>query len=164
MKRSTHWLLAIGLITLLGLGSTLHAQNANPDGTWYCPRMGQMVSAPPAPPPDGGWNCPGYRGGPGAMGGTMAYGGRGYGAHPGHGPGPGPGYGRMAPAQTEPVTQEQAKKVLENYVASTGNANLKLGGVAEKDGVFEGRIVTKDDSLVDTIQVNKETGWIRFVR
>lgn len=162
MKRTTHWLMAIGLITLLGLGSTLYAQNTNSDGTWYCPRMGQMVSAPPAPPADGGWNCPGYRGGPGAMGGAMAYGGRGYGAHPGHGPGP--GYGRMAPAQTEPVTQEQAKKILENVVASTGNANLKLGGVTEKDDVFEGRIVTKDDSLVDTVQVNKETGWIRFVR
>jgi hypothetical protein len=44
-----------------------------------------------------------------------------------------------------------------------GNPNLKVGKVAEKDGNYEVDVVTKDGSLVDKIQVNKQTGWFRSV-
>ncbi len=43
----------------------------------------------------------------------------------------------------------------------SGNPNLKVGKVREKDGAYEVEIVTKEGSLVDKLQVNKQTGWFR---
>jgi hypothetical protein len=52
---------------------------------------------------------------------------------------------------------------LENYVQSTRNPNLKLGKITDKDQYFEAEIVTKDNSLVDKILVDKQTGWMRSI-
>ena len=41
------------------------------------------------------------------------------------------------------------------------NPNLKLGKIEEKDNGFEVDIVTKNNSLVDKILVDKNTGWMR---
>jgi hypothetical protein len=43
------------------------------------------------------------------------------------------------------------------------NPNLKLEKIGDKGNAFEGEIVTKDDSLVDKILVDKNTGWMRSV-
>jgi hypothetical protein len=49
---------------------------------------------------------------------------------------------------------------VEIYLRSSRNPNLKIGEVEDKGPVFEVEIVTKEDSLVDKLVVNKETGWI----
>jgi hypothetical protein len=105
------------------------------------------------PPQGSGWYCP-----------WMAQGG---GMHRGRGMGRcmmGRG-GMMAPNlnQGQPLTKEQAKQLLENYVAYSNNPNLKLGAISDKGDVFEATVVTKDGSLVETIQVDKKTGWFRNV-
>ena len=41
------------------------------------------------------------------------------------------------------------------------NPNLKLGAIKDAGSAFEAEIVTKDDSLVDKIMVDKATGWMR---
>jgi hypothetical protein len=51
--------------------------------------------------------------------------------------------------------------LLENYLKNTGNPNLKLGDIGEKEKFYEAEILTKDGSLVDKIQVDKYTGWFR---
>lgn len=61
------------------------------------------------------------------------------------------------PGQT--LTADQAKALVEQHISS--NPNLKAGKVTEKDGNYEVDVVTKDGSLVDKIQVNKQTGWFR---
>jgi hypothetical protein len=100
---------------------------------------------------------PGYGMGPGMMG-------PGYG--PGYGMGPGmmgPGYGGQYGYQQpqKPLEEKDVKPMLENYLKSARNPNLKLGKIQDKGNYFEADIVTKDNSLVDKIDVDKNTGWMR---
>jgi hypothetical protein len=163
------------LVVLLFLGS-VYAQSGNPGYN---------------PPPQSGWYGPysgpyqggGYGMGPGMMGG----GGYGYGMGPGYGYGMGPGMmgpgygygmgpGMMGPgygygpnqqypyAQQQPqkpIDQDQAKAMVENYLKSTGNPNLKLGDIKDEGQYFQADVVTKDNSLVDKILVDKNTGSMR---
>ena len=102
------------------------------------------------------WNyCPycGSSMGPGMMG-------------PGYGMGPGmmgPGYGPQYQQPREPMKEKDAKEIVENYLQSKRNPNLKLGKITTKDKYFEAEIQTKDGSLVDTIVVDKYTGWMRSI-
>lgn len=93
---------------------------------------------------------------------------RGPGRGPRHGYGRGPGmmgqgYGPQYQQERKPLTEKDVKAMLEIYVQSTRNPNLKLGKITEKDYYFEAEIVTKNDSLVDKILVDKQTGWMRSV-
>lgn len=71
------------------------------------------------------------------------------------------GYQSGAPVAKpgQPLSADQAKAMVEQHIG--GNPNLKAGKVTEKNGAYEVDIVTKDGSLVDKIQVNKQTGWFR---
>jgi hypothetical protein len=98
---------------------------------------------------------------------------RGYGQRMGPGPGMGfrygPGYGMMSPRETygstaqEPLTEQDARAVVEDYLNATNNPNLKLGQIEEKKSSYIVEILTKDGSLVDKIAVDKHAGWIRSV-
>jgi hypothetical protein len=116
---------------------------------------------------------PGYGMGPGMMG--PGYG-PGYGMGPGMmGPGYGPGYGYGMPGygphqygpqyqqRQKPLDKEDAKAIMESYLHSTRNPNLKLGKITEKGNAYEAEIMTKDGSLVDKIMVDKYTGWMRSI-
>ena len=156
------------LMVLLALGS-VYAQSSNPGDN---------------PPPQRGWYCPncgsyqggGYGMGPGMMGGRgYGYGmgpgmmgNRGYGYGTGQGMmGPGYGYGpnqQYPYAQQQPqkpIDKNQAKSIVENYLKSTGNPNLKLGDIKDEGQNFEADVVTKDNSLADKILIDKNTGWMR---
>ncbi|MFP4532986.1 MAG: hypothetical protein ACLFNS_09915 [Desulfobacterales bacterium] len=61
--------------------------------------------------------------------------------------------------QMAPIKKEEAKTLMNNYVA--GNPNLKIGEVTEEDDSYVGEIVTKDGSLVETLVVDKKTGWMK---
>ncbi|MBI3016157.1 MAG: PepSY domain-containing protein [Candidatus Tectomicrobia bacterium] len=64
-----------------------------------------------------------------------------------------------SPATGQPLTKEQATALVQNQLNGYGNPNLKIGNVTEKDGIFEVEIVTRDNSLVEKVQINKQTGW-----
>ena len=104
----------------------------------------------------------GYGMGPGMMGGQ----GYGYGMGPGM---MGPGYGYRPNQQypyaqqqpQKPIDKDQAKSMVENYLKSTGNPNLKLGDIKDEGQNFEADVVTKDNSLADKILIDKNTGWMR---
>jgi len=138
MKKTSLAGLVLVLTMLLAI-PTIYAQQAG----WGCPGMRGAHHGG-----QGGWYCP-WRGG-----------GAGYGAAPGA---QGQTQQQYAPGQTpgKPLTQEQAKALVENYLKNTNNPNLKLGAFTEKGDVFEADIVTSDGSLADKILVNKETGWFR---
>lgn len=103
-------------------------------------------------------------------------GGYGYGMGPGmmHGYG---GYGMMGPGGNaedyHPCglwgTEEPGKKLTKNSVKDflhdriEYNPNLKIGKITEKDKYFIAEIVTKDNSIVEKLQIDKETGSIRPV-
>jgi hypothetical protein len=116
----------------------------------------------------------GYHMGPGMMGPGYGYGygmgpgmmGPGYGYGYGMGPGMmGPGYGyQYGPQYQQPqksLDEKDAKTIMENYLKSTRNPNLKLGKIEDKGRYFEAEILTLKDSLVDKILVDKNTGWMR---
>ena len=98
---------------------------------------------------------PGYGMGPGMMG-------PGYGRGPGM-MGPGYGYGPQYQQPQKPMEEKDAKEIVENYVRSTRNPNLKAGTITDKDTHFEAEILTKDGSLADKLAVDKSTGWMRSI-
>lgn len=130
---------SIIVLTILLAVPVIYAQQSG----WGCPWMSGRYQQG-----QGGWYCP-------WMGGGM-----GYGTVPGA---QGQNQQQYAPGQTpgKPLTREQAKALVENYLKNTNNPNLKLGSLTDKQDVFEADIVTKDGSLADKILVNKDTGWFR---
>ena len=95
----------------------------------------------------GGWGCP-----------MMA---------PGYGPGSGPQhgynpqYGRQYQQPQKQLAENDARTIVENYLKSARNPNLKLGDIRDVGNAFEADVVTQNDSLVDKILVDKSTGWAR---
>jgi len=103
-------------------------------GGWYCPYHGQSMG------PRGGYGM-----GPGMMG-------------PGY-----QGYEPRYQQSPKPLEEKDVKAILESYLKSMRNPNLKLGKIKEKDSHFEVEILTKENSLVDKILVDKFTGWMRSI-
>jgi hypothetical protein len=93
---------------------------------------GVVPAQPAGPGSRGGWYCPWMRG---------------------------PQAGPPVAQPGKPLSKDQAKAMVEPHMQT--NPNLKVGKVTEKNGVYEVDVVTKDGSLVDKIQVNKQTGWFR---
>jgi hypothetical protein len=108
---------------------------------------------------------PGWGYGPGMMGpGMMGRGYYGYGhGMMGPGWGYGPQYGPRYQQPQEPLNEKDAREMVENYLRSTRNPNLKLGKITDKDRYFEADILTNDGSLADKIAIDKTTGWMRSI-
>jgi len=138
------------------------------DGDRDCPYGGRSMG----PGHGYGMMGRGYGMGSGMMGGGSGMGpgmmGRGYGMGPGYGRGSGsmgraPEQGEIGPGAGRletPLKEDGARTVVENYLQSTRNPNLKLGKITEQSDAFEAEIVTKDGSLVDKLLVEKSTGWM----
>ncbi len=69
--------------------------------------------------------------------------------------------GMWHPKKGQSVTQDQAKQMLEDNLRYGKNPNLKLGELSDKGDYYEADILTKEGSLVDKVQVNKQTGYFR---
>jgi hypothetical protein len=61
----------------------------------------------------------------------------------------------------KPLGPKEARAILEDYLKSKRNPNLKLGKIKDDGYAFEAEIVTKNNSLVDKILVDKNTGGMR---
>lgn len=95
------------------------------------------------------------------MGPGMMYGGRGMGPGMMMHRGQGMGYQMGQQGMQKNVEEDDARQMVNNYLESTGNPNLKLGKIVDKGDNFEAEVETKDGSLVDNILVDKKTGWMR---
>jgi hypothetical protein len=124
-----------------------------------------------AQPQQNGWYGPygGYQNGYGmGNGGMMGYGmGPGMMGYYGMGPGmmgPSYGYNQQYQQPQRPITEKDAKGIVENYLNSTRNPNLKLGKIKDEGSAYEADIVTKSNgALVDKVLVSKDTGWLRSI-
>ena len=150
----TSKMLGLVLLAILAFGAfqlsfadDKEGSTSSQDQGWFCPWAGQYGMGPGMM-----WNrgdSDEWRGwGPGSMMGA----GRGYGQ--GH-----HSYNRSG----KPITMDQAKVLVENYLTTNGNPNLKSGKLTDKDKYFEAEIVTKEGSLVDKLMLDKRTGWMRSV-
>jgi hypothetical protein len=148
-------------LVLSQTGGTEQGQSNDRAG-WYCPYCGSYMG-----PGYGGYGMgpgmmgPGYgRGygmGPGMMGGSGGYG---YGMGPGM-MGPGYGYGPQYRQPPKPLEEKDAKAEVEDYLKTIRNPNLKVGSVKDTGNAYSVEILTKDNSLVNKILVDKNTGWMR---
>ena len=69
----------------------------------------------------------------------------------------------MRDNQGKPLSRDQADLVFQRYVQMKNNSNLKLGEIVEKGDLFEATVITKDGSLVEKVQLNRNTGWFQNV-
>src|SRR4030042_1682014 len=114
-------------------------------GQQYCPYCGSYLG------PGGGYGM-----GPGMMG-------------PGYGYGMGSGmmgwgdqgYGPQNQPLEKPLQKKDAEAMVENYIQSLHNPDLKLGKMTDTDTSFEAEILGKNKVVLDTIIVDKNTGWTR---
>ncbi len=107
-----------------------------------------------APYSAGGW----WRMGPGMMGGPGPWGGYGPGMMQGYlyGPGGGPGWRDLN------LSTDSVKSNIERWLTWQGNPRLQVGDVKEKDAdTIVADIVTKDNSLVQRLVVNRHNGYFR---
>jgi hypothetical protein len=140
--------------------------------------MGPGMMAPGQPPwtMGPGMMAPGYGTGPGQQPWMMGPGhgmgpgmmGQGY-EHPvgpGMGQGYGMGYGRQpwSGARVTPtmhLTTDDVRTFFQRQLAAQGNERLKVGKVeALDDDTIQAQIVTVDDSLVETHNVDRHTGAV----
>ena len=105
--------------------------------------------------------------GPGMMGQGMGPGMMGQGMGPGMmGQGMGPSYGMTGPGMMQPLAQDlsaaEVQHMLEHRLAWERNPNLKVGKVEEKDlDAIVAEVVTQDGSLVQRLEVDRHTGWMK---
>jgi len=104
---------------------------------------------------------PGYGRGSGMMGGYGSGYGMGHGMMGGdYGYGMGRGYGRQYKASGKPIDLKEAKAMMNDYLKSSRNPNLKLGKIKDAGNTFEAEILTKRNDLVDRVHIDKATGYI----
>lgn len=84
------------------------------------------------------------------------------------GQGMGPGMMRqgMGPGTMQPPARDletpDVERMMSSWLAWQRNPNLKLGKIEAKDNyIIVAEIVTKDGSLVQRYEVNRQTGWMR---
>jgi len=137
MKRTTLILSAVSAVALITLTTMAVAQDNNK-------------------PKYNGW-CP--NGGPGGQNGQMMRGHHGRGM--GFGMMDGPRMGRFMQDGNYDLklTPERVKEIMEGRLAWRGNENLKIGDVTtDQDGNIIAKLVTKDNSLVETFKIDPKTG------
>ncbi len=71
------------------------------------------------------------------------------------------GWGRMQILRRD-LKADEVKHMMEHRLVWTGNQDIKLGKVTEKDGdTIEVEIVNKDDKVVQKFEVDRHTGWVQ---
>ena len=77
------------------------------------------------------------------------------------GPGMMGGWGRMQILRRD-LKADEVKHMMEHRLVWTGNQDIKLGKVTEKDGdSIEVEIVNKEDKVVQKFEVDRHTGWMQ---
>ena len=58
------------------------------------------------------------------------------------------------------LDQKAAERELKDYIASRHNPNFRLGTIKDEGSFFEADLLTKDNSLVEKLIVDKNTGRV----
>jgi hypothetical protein len=73
----------------------------------------------------------------------------------------GPGWGYIMPSFN--LTINDVRAAIERWLAAWGNPHVKLGKITEGQTTITAEIVTQDNSLVERIEVDKQTGLYHMV-
>ena len=63
--------------------------------------------------------------------------------------------------QSIETAKKDAEKIVENYIKATRNPNLKLGKIEDSGNAFRAQIVTRENSLVEEVLIDKDSGYMR---
>ncbi len=148
------------LLLIAGVGFTQQTSQGQGSqmGSMHQGMMSQQQSTP-MPQQQSGWFCPWCGRMCGMRGGMMMH--RGMMHHRGmmmHGGGV-HGMGQAG----KPLSKQQAEMLVEHYLQMKGNPNLKLGKITDEKDYFVAEITTKDGSLVEKYQIDKNTGWFKSI-
>lgn len=157
-------LIAVAAAVFLASGSLAFAQGygRGSGGSLLAGMMGGMGGY-------GGGYGSGAMGGYGSGSGMGPAGTGGYGSGPGSYGTPGTGYpgnwldrqGNASGSVSGPVSRAQARRLVQDRLTRTGNPNLKIGRVTERNGEYVVDVVTRDNSLVEKIHINKNRGALQ---
>jgi len=75
--------------------------------------------------------------------------------------GTGRGYGWQYPPGNRTMDAKEAEAMMQGYLKSSRNPNLKLGRIKDVGESFEAEILTKKNELVDRVHIDKATGYLR---
>lgn len=87
--------------------------------------------------------------------------GHGYEMEQGYGRGYGQQYGGQQPPG--PINEDEARQQVRDYLDANNDSDLRIGSVREQGNDYKFTIVGIDGSPVDTLLVNKDTGYMRSV-
>ena len=73
------------------------------------------------------------------------------------------GYRAPLARSTKVVNDSEAEAMVQNYLDTLRNPNLKVGEVRDIGSAFEVDVVTQNGSLVDRIDVDKDTGYMNSI-
>ena len=59
------------------------------------------------------------------------------------------------------LEKKDAAKIVEDYIRSTRNPNLKVGKIEDAGDAFKAQIVTRENSLVEEVFIDKDSGYMR---
>jgi hypothetical protein len=59
------------------------------------------------------------------------------------------------------LEEKDARKIVENYIRSTRNPNLKTGEIVDSGNAFRAQIITQENSLVEEVLIDKASGSMR---
>jgi len=63
---------------------------------------------------------------------------------------------------SQELIRDDAEHIVEDYLAEVGNPNLKMGRITETEQEFQIEIVTQDNSLVERLIIDRETGRLNI--
>ena len=160
MKRKM--LIGLGVAAALAAGVAVYSYSVSAEGgPGYGPGWGMMGGLGLG----GGGPCPAFGSADEGQGFGPGYHMRGW--RGGYGPGwmmgrgyGGPGYDRRADNLN--LSTDDVKNRIERWLTWRGNPRLKVGEVKEKDAdAITADIVTKDNSLVQRLVINRHNGYFR---
>jgi len=70
-------------------------------------------------------------------------------------------YGRQYATNGKSIDAKEAEAMMNDYLRSSRNPNLKLGRMKDAGDAFEAEILTKNNDLVDRVHIDKKTGYIK---
>ena len=59
------------------------------------------------------------------------------------------------------LEEKDARNIVENYIRSTRNPNLKIGKIVDSGNAYKAQITTREDSLVEEVLIDKANGSMR---
>jgi Spy/CpxP family protein refolding chaperone len=61
----------------------------------------------------------------------------------------------------ESLEEKDARNIVENYIRSTRNPNLKIGKIVDSGNAYRAQITTQENSLVEEVLIDKANGSMR---